>query len=109
MDAPENGRVQPGLQLIQCPIVRRPGHRVCYHNDSFIDQRRVDYFLGLHQHEPFADPDRHLLPPALAGLNGVDDALEICRRQREPGRLFRRHAAPRPVEGLLEPVADPPA
>jgi hypothetical protein len=37
----------------------------------------VHDFVGLHEHEPFANPDGQLIAPSLPRLDGLDDPLEV--------------------------------
>jgi hypothetical protein len=79
VNPPEYRWIQTRLQLVQRPIVRRPGHRVCYYDYRIVDQRGVHHFLGLNQHETLPHTNRQLVPPALARLHRLDDTFEIGR------------------------------
>ena len=77
--APEDGRIEPRLQLVERPVVRRPRVLARYDRDAFVGQRGVDDLFGLDEQEPLADLDRQPLAAALPFGDQLDDLLELRR------------------------------
>ena len=104
MHAPEHVRVEPRLQFVQRPVVGRARHLPCHYVNRLIGQRGIDDFVGLDEHEPLADPDRHLIAPGLAAGHHFDDLLELIVRGSGGRSLaLRLDPPPGPLERLLQP------
>src|SRR5437870_13021266 len=82
MDAPENGRVESRLQLVEGAVIRRA--RVLARDDGngFVGQRRIENFLRLHQQKPFTDLDGEPFASTLALGDEPDDLLELIGGDR---------------------------
>ncbi len=110
MHAPEDARVEPRLQLVERPVVRRADVLVRDDRDALVRQRRVDDVLGLHEQEALADLDRQPLAPALPFGDELDDLLQLLvadARARPRGvtasASIDGNAAPRALQRDLEP------
>src|SRR5262245_46964740 len=66
MNSPENVRVEPRLQVVQCPVVRAAGHMACHYVNRLVSQGGIDDVIRVDEEEPFAHLDGHLIPPHLA-------------------------------------------
>ena len=104
--APEDIRVQTRLQIVQGPVVRRSRYLPCNYVNRVVSQGGIDDFLGLDEHEPFPDADRHLISPDLpAACHQFDDFLElVVHRQRTAGALPVRF---NPLSGTLKSLLEP--
>src|SRR4029078_7205277 len=49
VDPPENTRIQPRLELIERPEIRRARELGGYYVNRVVRQRRIDYLVGLNQ------------------------------------------------------------
>ena len=95
MHAPEDARVEPLVQLVERPVVRRPRVLARHYRDAFVGQRGVNDLLRLHEHEPLADLDGEPFAPALAFGDELDDLLElVADRRRRARRVHRRPTVP---------------
>ena len=63
-----------------------PGHLPCHYVNRLVGQRGIDDLLGLDEHEPLADLDRHLLAPALPAGHQFDDLFELIVQWDGAGR-----------------------
>ena len=107
MHPPEHARVEPFLQLVERPVVRRARVLERDDDDSVVGERGVDDLFRLYQHEPLAHLDRQPIAPVLALGDELDDLFDLGlheagRRFAEVELAIDRDAAPRAVDCHLE-------
>jgi hypothetical protein len=106
MNSPEDIRVETGLEVVQRPVVRGPCYLSSNYVNRLVGQGGKDDLLGLHQHQPFAHLDGHLVAADLPGRHHFDDALYLIVRRvyTRFGRLsLGLHPFPSPLQGLFQP------
>jgi hypothetical protein len=104
VDAPEDLRVQPRLQVVQGPVVRRSGYLPCNYVNRVVRQGGIDDFLRLDEHEPFPNPDCDLISPDLPASHHFDDLLELVVHWNRAGwgLALGLDTPASPLEGLLQ-------
>ena len=88
MDPPENLRVQPGLQLVESPVIRCSRDLPSHNTNRIFREGGIDDLVGLDQHEPLADPDGDLVAPGLPAGHHFDDLLQLIVRGRGAPRAW---------------------
>ena len=110
MHAPEDTGIEPGLELVERPVIRRARMLGRHDRDSLARQRRVNDLVGMHEQEPFADLNRQPLAAALSFGDELDDPFELrVNRARAGGvrpiqvrHARARDAAPRSIDRHFE-------
>ena len=76
--APEDRRVEPGLEVVERPVVGGANHLPRYYVNRVIRQRRIYDLIGLDQKEAFPYLERYLVPPAVApDRHHFDDLFQL--------------------------------
>ena len=76
--APEDRRVEPGLEVVERPVIGGANHLPRYYVNRVIRQRRIYDLIGLDQKEALPHLERDLVPSAVASdRHHFDDLFQL--------------------------------
>jgi hypothetical protein len=102
VDAPENLRIQARLELIERPVIGRPGDLACNYVNRLVEEGGVDDLIGLDEEQPVAHLDRHLVTPDRVACKHLYDFLELIVDRGAAGPIPAQ-PAPHTSKSLFEP------
>ena len=98
MDPPEHLGIQPGLQLVESPVVRRARDLPSHNTNRIFGERGIDDVVGLDQGDPVGHFDRHLVSPVFLPRHHPDQPFELVAQRRS------RPPPPDPLHSLFQPA-----